>query len=197
MSGCALTSKAAPRELRYFSPEPALGDAAGPRAGDAPRTRLRLGRITASAHLRYRIARRDSPVALDLYETLRWTEQPHDYIRRSLGHALFDARPFEQAVSGASPALDVELTAFEDVVHADRHAGRVQLHYQLRDDRVVLAHGVVTVERDAPGPAIEIVVEAIGQAMEAATAELADRVVARLCPGEPRPRTEAEVKAAP
>ncbi|HEU4726437.1 MAG TPA: ABC-type transport auxiliary lipoprotein family protein [Kofleriaceae bacterium] len=188
LAGCALTSKTAPPELRYFSPEPEPGTAAGPRAaGIGPRTRLRLGRVTASDHLRYRIARRESPVALELYETLRWTEQPHDYVRRSLGHALFDARPFEQAVSGASPALDVEVTAFDDVVRAGRHAGRVQLNYQLHDERVVLAHGVITVERDAQGPAIETVVVAIGQAMEAATAEIADRVSAQLSPAAQSP----------
>ena len=181
LAGCALTSKAAPLELRYFSPE-VLAPSAGapPSPVGAPRTRLRLGRVTASAHLRHRIVHRESAVALAFYETRRWTEEPAEYIRRALAHALFDAQPLEQAVGGSSPALEVEVTAFEDVAHADHHAGRVQLRYQLRDERVVLAHGVVTVERPASGPGIAAVVAAIGEAMDAATAEIADRVVARL-----------------
>jgi len=181
LAGCALTSKAAPLELRYFSPEiVAAGAGELPAPGGAPRMRLRLGRVTASAHLRYRIVHRESAVALEFYATRRWTEEPDAYIRRSLAHALFDARPLEQAMEGPSPALEVEVTAFEDVVHADHHAGRVQLRYRLHDERVVLAHGVVTVDRPATDPGIEAVVAAIGRAMDAATAEIADRVVARL-----------------
>lgn len=58
--------------------------------------------------------------------------------------------------------------------------GRVQIRYQLHDERSVLASGVVTVERDASSGAIEAVVAAIGAAMEAACAELAGDVVVRL-----------------
>jgi ABC-type uncharacterized transport system auxiliary subunit len=185
-SGCALSSKATPLELHYFSPElalPAPAPAAAPtEPARAARLPLKLGRVSASDHLRYRIVHRDSQVALELYDTLRWTEPPDDYVRRALGRALFDARPCEQAVAGRAPALEVEVTAFEDVIAAGHHAGRVQLHYQLHDERVVLSRGVVTVDRPASGPEIERVVTAIGQAMDAATAELADRVVARLAP---------------
>ena len=183
-AGCALSSRSAPLEIRYFSPEaPAIPAAPAARtAPAAPRAPLRLGRITPSAHLRSRIVRRSSSVELDLSETLRWTEDPDAYVRRSLARALFEERGLEQIVGGAAPTLEVELIAFEAVHRADRRAGRVELRYLLHDDRAVLASGDVAVERAARGRAIELVVAAIGDAMAAATAELADRVARRVGP---------------
>jgi len=182
LAGCALSSKAEPLELRYFSPEPAATAAAAvprPPSGTAP-MRLRLGRVTASSHLRYRIVHRDSAVAVDPYEARRWTEQPADYVRRALSRALYDAHPLAEAISGAAPTLEVEVTAFEEVVRPGGRAGRVELRYQLHDERTVLARGIVTAERPAARPDIELVVAAIGAAMDAVCAELADRVVAQL-----------------
>lgn len=184
LAGCALSSKAEPLELHYFSPEPALAGAprtpaeAAPSRAAAPR--LRLGPVTASGHLRYRIVHRDSPVSVDPYETLRWTDPPHDYVRRALMRALYDSGSLAQAVGGAAPTLDVEVTAFEELVRPDGRAGRVELHYQLHDERVVLARGVVAVERAAAGPDIDAVVAAIGAALDAASAELAGRIAIRL-----------------
>ena len=74
----------------------------------------------------------------------------------------------------------MEVVAFEEIRRDNRHLGRVQLGYRLHDERVILASGVVTVERDASGASIEPVVAAIGSAMDAATAELAKNVVTRL-----------------
>ena len=186
-SGCALASKAEPRELHYFSaeqpaaPPPADPPRAPPRAPDeASPVPLRLGQVTASDHLRYRIVHRDSAVSVDPYETMRWAEPPREYVRRALVRSLFDGGALVQAVGGAAPALDVEVTAFEEVVRPGGRAGRVQLDYQLRDDRLVLARGVVTVERPAQRPDMERVVAAIGAAMDAASAELAERVIVRL-----------------
>ncbi len=182
LAGCALTSKSEPVELRYFSPAPAVATVATPAAPSTPRARLRLARVTASAHLRYSIVHRDSAVELAPYETLRWSEQPEAYVRRALTRALFETRPIDQAVGGAAPTLDVELVAFEEVRRELRHAGRVELRYVLHDERAVLARGVVAVERDAAGPAIEQVVAAIGSALDAAVGQLADRVSAVLSP---------------
>lgn len=209
-AGCALSSKAAPIELRYFSPEPpeppagterrsggsggSSSDSSEPGAAPAAaRPRLHLGRVTPSAHLRYRIVRRSSPVERELSETLRWTEPPDAYVRRALTRALFEARSLEQVIGGPAPTLDVEVLAFEAVDRAPAptvrgparpatRAGRVELRYQLHDERTVLASGVVAVERDAGGREIERVVAAIGQAMAAATAEVADRVTRRVTP---------------
>jgi len=182
LAGCALAAKATPLEVHYFSPEPVTAATGAEPSSAAPRARLRLGRVTASAQLRARIVRRDSPVALTVHDELRWTEPPDAYVRRALSRALFDDRPLEQIVGGVAPTLEVEVTAFEHVAEPGRDAGRVVLRYQLHDERVVLDHGLVSVERAAAGPGIELVVAAIGDAMASATAELAGRVAARLRP---------------
>ena len=181
-AACALTSKSAPRELRYFSPEPPA-DSREP-AGPAlePRAQLRLARIGPGAHLRYAIVHRDSEVELAPYETLRWTEPPDAYVRRAVTRALFDARPIQQAVGGSAPTLEIELVAFEEVVRGAYHAGRVELGYELHDEHRVLARGTIVAERESRGPEIEPVVAAIGSAMTTATGDLADRVTAVLCP---------------
>ncbi len=179
LASCALTSKSAPVELRYFSPETTSIPAP---PSSEPHARLRVGRITASSNLRYAIVHRDSAVELAPYETLRWTDTPDTYLRRALVRALFESRPLDQAVGGAAPTLDVELLAFEEVVRGDHHGGRVVLRYVLHDDQAVLARGEIAVERAAAGPTIEPVVAAIGAALDAATEKLADRIAGELCP---------------
>ena len=85
--GCALTSKADPLEIRYFTPAEAPARPATP-AGDG--ARLRLGRLSASDHLRQRIVVRTSAVELAALEDRRWTEKPEDYLRRALARSLFE-----------------------------------------------------------------------------------------------------------
>jgi ABC-type uncharacterized transport system auxiliary subunit len=177
LAACALTSKAKPVEIRYFAP-PSLQVAVQPTASSAGRARL--GRITASSYLRARIAHRRSPVELDLADTLRWTEHPDEYVRRSLSRALFVDRGIEQAVTGSALTLTVEVTAFEHVERGGRHYGCVQLRYEIDDDNSVVTEGVVTVERDARGSDISLVVAAIGDALAAATADVADHFVHRM-----------------
>ena len=180
LAGCALSSKATPLEFHYFSAEsPAVtAPAARTPAGDAPR--LRLGQVTAADYLRTRIVHRDSARSVDPYETLRWAEPPREYVRRALVRALFDSGALAQVVGGVAPTLDVEVTAFEEVVRPGGHAGRVQLTYQLHDERIVLARGAVTLERPARDLEMNAVAAAIGAAMDAASAELAARVATRL-----------------
>lgn len=186
VAGCALTSKSEPLELHYFSAESPAAAAVQSRAPAAGAPRLRLGPVTTADYLRYRIVHRDSAQQVDPYETLRWAEPPREYVRRALVRALFDSGALAQVVGGAAPTLDVEVTAFEEVVRPGGHAGRVQLRYRLHDDQVVIARGTVTAERPARGPGMESVVAAIGAAMEEASAELAGRVVPRLrAPAEP------------
>ena len=103
---------------------------------EPPVGRLRLGRLTSSANLRSPIVHRESAVELDTYETLRWTENPEDYVRRSLSRALFDDGRLEEVVGGAAVTLDVEVVAFEEARRENRHVGRVQLGYQLHDERL-------------------------------------------------------------
>jgi ABC-type uncharacterized transport system auxiliary subunit len=173
VSACALTAKSPPRELRYFS----LDVATSPPASSTPCARVRLGRVSASSHLRLAIEHRLSAVEIQPYETLRWTESPETYARRALEGALFSARPLEQAVSGPVAVLDVDVVAFEEA----HGAGLVELRFELRDDHRVIARGSSRLERRASSPSIEGTVIAIGAALAAASAEIADRVVASTC----------------
>jgi cholesterol transport system auxiliary component len=184
VAGCALVSRSPPLELRYFSPEAAVPAAPAAPAG-AARPRLRLGRVEPDANLRYAIVHRDSPVELSPYETLRWTDTPDVYVRRALSRALFEARPLEQAVGGEAPTLEVDVVAFEEVRRGASSAGRVELRYELRDARRVVARGTVAAELPAPDGAIEHVVPAIGAAMDRATDELATRIAACLLAAAP------------
>jgi len=171
--GCALTSKAPPRELRYFAPEAEVS----PSAHVTPCARIRLGHITPSAHLRHAIEHRVAALEIAPYDHLGWTETPDAYVRRALVHALFEARPLEEATAGRVAVLDVDVLAFEQV----GPAGRVVLRYELRDDTRVIARGTVAVDRPASSRDIDRVVSAIGTALTAASGQLADRVVAAAC----------------
>jgi ABC-type uncharacterized transport system auxiliary subunit len=177
LAGCALTSRSTPRELRYFTP--VSNTAVTASTATAPGTPLRLGRIVPSSLLRARIVHRESAVELVPYETLRWSDPPETYARRALAHALFDSREFDEVVGGSNvPVLDVDVLAFEEDRRGDRRFGRVALGYELRDEHRVLAHGVVEVEREARSPKIDAVVGAIGDALSAASGELARRLAA-------------------
>ncbi len=175
LTACALTSKSPPLELRYFAP--ALAPSTSSVAGHGC-ARLELGEVTASSLLRYRIAHRESPVELALYETLRWTERPDQYARHAVTRALFDRGRLDQAVDGAVPVLEVELAGFEQVANA----GRVELRYSLHDPDRVLTRGTIAIERPAATAGIDAVVAAIGTALDAAADELAARVARELCP---------------
>lgn len=175
LAGCALTSKGKPLDVQYFTPpQPTTAPAAQP-----ARAQLRLARVTASSHLDHRIAVRHSAIQLSLYEARRWTETPEVYVRRSLERALFEVRGIREITGGASLALDVDVLAFEEVTGASPR-GRVQLHYQLRDDRKVVATGLVTVERPASVVRFDAVVDAIATALDEATARVADEVLPKL-----------------
>ncbi|HEY1810917.1 MAG TPA: ABC-type transport auxiliary lipoprotein family protein [Kofleriaceae bacterium] len=177
VAGCALTSHSTPVQLRYFTPLANTAPVVAP-AANAPATSLRLGRIVPSSLLRTRIVHRDSSVELVPYETLRWSDPPETYVRRALAHALFDTRAFDEAVGGNGPVLDVDVLAFEEDRRGDRRFGRVALGYELRSEDRVVSHGVVEVEREARSPQIDAVVAAVGDALSAASAELAHRLAA-------------------
>lgn len=171
LGACALTRKSPPLEIRYFTPEIA-------REVSAPSSTcgtLALGRITASPHLRYRIAHRTSPVEISLYDTLRWTDHPDSYVRRALERELFGRGALSQAVYSSDIMLDVDVLGFEQL-DAPRAAGRVQLAFRLRDDRSVITSDVLTTTRPSATPRIDDVVHAIGEATTAAAVEVAARV---------------------
>lgn len=175
LAGCALTSKASPLEIRYFTPDvagslPTLSAAA---LQESDRPALRLGRLTSSDFLRSEIVYRVSAHEVATYEALRWTEYPEEYVRRSLVRVLWDSGRFVLAPSGPSAELDVDLLGFEELRRDDARAGRVQLAYRLRRGAEVLASDVITVEREAAGGDPPEVVAAIGSALDEAIARLA------------------------
>jgi cholesterol transport system auxiliary component len=175
LAGCALTSRSAPVEERYFTPELA---AKAPPPAHATVARVRLGRVVPGEHLRGAIVHRNSAVELEPYETLHWTESPEVYVRRSLTRSLFEIRPLEQALGGDAATLDVEIVAFEEVRRGGARAGRVVLRYTLHDGRHVIDRGVITSEHPARDARIESVVAEIGVSLEDASSHLGDRVIA-------------------
>lgn len=175
VSGCALTSKATPIDYRYFSPEVASQPPAAETAV-AVRTPLRLGRITSSANLRTHIVHRDSSWELGAYETLRWTDNPEVYVRRSLSRALFEDHPFAQTLGGPGATVDVEVIAFEEVRKGNTRSGRVELRWLLHDERAMLGSGTLAAEKVAAGEDIEQVVAAIALAMNDATDRVASEI---------------------
>jgi ABC-type uncharacterized transport system auxiliary subunit len=171
--GCSLTQPVTPRELRYFTLVTTM-EATRP----APCARVRLGRVSASPAFGVAIQHRLSAVEVQPYETLRWSDPPEVYVRRSLARALFGSHPLDQGLTG-SPVLDIELVAFEHAAGAP--AGTVTIAYQLRDDEHVVARGQVSTTRPAASHEIEAIVAAIGTALDATSEQLAEKVVAARC----------------
>ena len=78
----------------------------------APPT-LRLGRISAGAHLGKKVVYRSSSVELGMYDDKRWTERPDEYVRRAISAALFDSQRATQSLPARPRPWTSELLAFE------------------------------------------------------------------------------------
>ena len=183
LSGCsgiggALTAKAEPTDLRYYSPEAQEVQTTGAALTTAPE--LRLGHVTSSSSLRARIVHQDSEYELGMYETRRWTDNPEVYVRRALERALFDTGTARQIEAGDVPTLDVEVISFEEVRGVGKRAGRVELRYTLYDDRHVIDSGTVVAEHPAESKDMAAIVAAIGHGMNDAALDVTRRVVRRL-----------------
>lgn len=180
LGGCALTSKSAPLDFRYFTleGEPAASTTRAPAEGTAPK--LRLGSVGAAAHLRERMVYRDSPVELGYHEEERWSERPSAYVRRALSRALFEERGIEQVLSGSGYALDADLLALDEYT-GDAPKVRVTLAFSLHDDMNVALETTVSAEKpiakkdDAPAR-----VEAFRQALREVIAKISDQVMSKL-----------------
>lgn len=179
LTGCALTDKAPPVEIRYFSPE-RYGEATASGQKVQQAVSLRLGRITSSAHLRARIAYRTSEFELGTYDTLRWTENPEEFLRRTLERALFEQRPLSRVDTAGAPTLDIELVLFDELRSGETRSGEIAIRYALWADRRVLATGVIALQKPADKPGIIGVVGALGAALDEASSLLAELVADRL-----------------
>jgi ABC-type uncharacterized transport system auxiliary subunit len=198
-TGCALLTKSRPVKIRFFTaevaPQPAkpastaVASSGAPAASaPAPVLELRLARVNAASYLRDRIAYRDASAEVGYYATYRWADPPESYLRRALARSLFERHQLREIVSGAGPALEIDLDAFEEM-RAPRRVARISITWRLRGDRTILVQRTLTVERpisvdgaDAsgdsdPAPAI---VAALTEAMAAAVDTIVADVVSEL-----------------
>lgn len=178
--GCALTSKSEPLAPRYYQPDlsslPARPAAEAEKSlADAPA--LRLGRVSAAAHLRERLVFRLPNRELGFYEDRRWTETPDSYLHRALAEVLFEREGLRRSVGGAGLTLDVELLDFEEVKSAHPVA-HVRATLLLHDGRSVMRERTVDVQRPiaAAGAPPGDEPDAAVQAMSEALAELVNRI---------------------
>jgi cholesterol transport system auxiliary component len=183
-SACALTSKAAVVQTRYFSPEAGTArftapDTSSPSA-PAPTEDIavRLGRVYSGQNLRERIVYRDHAYERGYYEDMRWTEWPEAYVRRALGRALYESHRFKRAIGGTAPTIEVEVIAFDDLrLHSGR-AARVELQWIVFEGSEVLYEDAVTVDSAVAEaqPEIGNVVAAMSDALDRAVELIAGRV---------------------
>ena len=198
--GCALLSKGAQGNARYFSMDLAPGRP-GAVATEAPGTRgspseMRLGRVTGAPHLEERLVFRGSDYEVGYYRELRWTEPPEVFLKRLLARVLFEERGLRQVVGGAGPTLDVQLTALDEV-RGPQHLARAQVTATLHDEHVVLWEETLTVDHPIVegGDLGEATVEALGKALRVTVDRVAGRVVRELderrtvTKSSPSPRT--------
>jgi len=176
-NACALLSKADLVEIRYFSPErvqAGIKNAVSTGALQQGDLRLRLGRVASSSSLRERIAYRNAAYERGYYEELRWTDRPEIYVRRALGRSLFETHGLHRVLSGASPTLETEVLAFDDMRLSTGRSVRIQLRVVLFDDAGVIFENTLTVDRPVAGdePRIEDVVAAMADALDAASEEV-------------------------
>lgn len=174
--GCALTQKSTPTPLRYFTLE-RLDDPAVTSPDTTFPTRVRLGRVTSSENLRKRIVLRRDAHELAEYETLRWTENPEEYVRRRAARALFELRPVAAPDGKRDPVLDLELVGCEEIRRGEKRAGRVVVIAQLSDPSgSVVFRRTFASTREAGGSEIGAIVAAIDMALD----DVVERVVAAL-----------------
>lgn len=194
-AGCALTSRSEPMRVRYYTLE--SGNTQQSLASQPRSTplELRIGRIDASGYLNQQIAFRNSSHQLEFYDDLRWTEKPEQYLRRALTKALFQERGLTRSYSGMTPTLDIELVEFEEIRGAEPKV-RLQALVTLHDERRSQLEETVTVERpisgaDPSGNHTEATAAALAEALNAAVAGVADKVIARLDQTQSDPQSQA------
>ncbi len=178
-ASCALTQKARPLDVGYYTPERIRPGVTSAQAGAGPA--LRLGRVASGVDLGERIVHGDGAHQVFYDSGHRWTERPEVYVRRSLGHALFEGAGFRRALGGDAPTLDVDVVSFEEIEAPARHAAHVALHVVLSRDRALLEE-TLSVSEPVAGDGFEAFVDAMARALDRSTNEVARRVGPALAP---------------
>jgi ABC-type uncharacterized transport system auxiliary subunit len=173
-TGCALTQKARPLEVTYYTPEhPSSPGVASPQPASGPE--LRLERVESGTDLGERIVFGDGAYRIGYYDSRRWTERPEIYARRSLTRILFEERGFRRAMSGDAPTLDVEILTFQEIRTPAQHEARVVLRLVLSTDRVLL-EDTIAAAQPVVGDTFDDVVAAMSRALEQSSSQVARRV---------------------
>ena len=71
-------------------------------------------------------------------------------MRRAVERALFEDGPFQRALTGAAPTLDIEVVEFEEVKAPTTHAARIALRVALSSTDRVLLERTVAVSEPVP-----------------------------------------------
>lgn len=181
-SGCrsALLQKAEPLSVRYFAPrERALTRTAG--AKQTFEAAVRLGRVSAAAHLDVRfVTRRNSE--LEFHDALRWSDRPAQYLENALAHALFEEQGLSPALSGRAFTLEARLSNFEEVIDQGAHA-LVTIVWTLHDERQTMVYETTRCGRplsSLPGGDGDVLVAALTQALDECVDRIATQVVEAL-----------------
>lgn len=170
-SGCALTSRGATLDVRWYTPEQARESlAVAELQGGCP---LRLGRVTSGADLGTRIAFGDGGYRVGYHEDRRWTERPDHYVQRALERTLFEGGGFRSSTRG--PMLDVELLDFKEVKGPTVHAAQVAVRVVLTRDTDQFARTIV-ISRPVAGDRFDDFVAAMSSALQETADEVAKRV---------------------
>lgn len=172
-AGCALTQKAEPLRVTYYTVE---RDRDGVTSQQAPSgSALRLGRVASGTDLGERIVFGDGEYRVGYYDSRRWTQRPEVYVRRSLARALFEESGFRRVLVGDAPTLDLEVLAFDEVKTPTRHEACVALRIVLSTDHVLL-EDTVALREPVAGDRFDDVVSAIARALDRTADEVTKRV---------------------
>jgi ABC-type uncharacterized transport system auxiliary subunit len=166
-SGCALTNKADPLSLRYFSPPAQQAAALSTSVGEASEEPivLRVNRVEVASHLTETIAYRVGESEVGYYDTLRWTEAPEVYLERALQDALFSRGEMRRGVSDGMYTLNVALDSFEELKYGKPRV-RVSVYVSIANDRLIAQERRLGAEVPVSGNDEVALAEAFGKALQ-------------------------------
>lgn len=170
LGGCLFRATDSPRFYRPASValDAADDDDAPPPASGTP---VRLHSVKSAPFLRERMVWRSSDVEYGLYEQRRWFELPARYVRRALATALDDTPGVRVGDAHAPARLDVEILAFDEVLHA--HHAHVVLAVTVRNGTETRLDRTFAAEAPIGGDDGAAVAEAMGRALDEVVKEIA------------------------